>query len=120
MCVFFLHRAQPFSLYYVVSNILMTVQSLLMKKICDLKMKAEVAMRCYHQEEQARDIKYHHQGADEKDQAGVVKRVSTNQRGMNKRAAWVYATWLDEERYKDERTVPLGGLEREQRRIDGC
>ncbi len=54
----------PSALYYVVSNILMTVQSLLMKKIYDPeKMKAEVAAEmATRKKEQKRCKEHHHQG----------------------------------------------------------
>ena len=100
-----------FSLYYVVSNILMTVQSLLMKKIYDPeKMKAEVqAEMAARKKEQKRGVKSTTiKVRDEKTGEMVEKNISASE--MNKRRL-EYARKLDEERYKDERTVPLSELE---------
>ena len=100
-----------FSLYYVVSNILMTVQSLLMKKIYDPeKMKAEVASEmAARKKEQKRGVKSTTiKVTDEKTGEVVEKNISASE--MNKRRL-EYARKLDEERYKDERTVPLSELE---------
>ena len=86
-----------FSLYYVVSNILMTVQSIFMKKIYDPeKMKEEVLAEM---------------AARKKEQKRGVKNISASE--MNKRRL-EYARKLDEERYKDERTVPLSELNKKE------
>ena len=112
MYVFFCFTVpSAFSLYYVVSNILMTVQSLLMKKIYDPeKMKAEVAAEmAARKKEQKRGVKSTTiKVTDEKTGEVVEKNISASE--MNKRRR-EYARKLDEERYKDERTVPLSELE---------
>ena len=112
MYVFFCFTVpSAFSLYYVVSNILMTVQSLLMKKIYDPeKMKAEVAAEmATRKKEQKRGVKSTTiKVTDEKTGEVVEKNISASE--MNKRRL-EYARKLDEERYKDERTVPLSELE---------
>ena len=100
-----------FSLYYVVSNILMTVQSIFMKKIYDPeKMKEEVlAEMAARKKEQKRGVKNTTiKVIDEKTGQTVEKNISASE--MNKRRL-EYARKLDEERYKDERTVPLSELE---------
>ena len=100
-----------FSLYYVVSNILMTVQSIFMKKIYDPeKMKEEVlAEMAARKKEQKRGVKnITIKVIDEKTGQTVEKNISASE--MNKRRL-EYARKLDEERYKDERTVPLSELE---------
>ena len=100
-----------FSLYYVVSNILMTVQSIVMKKIYDPeKMKAEVAAEmAARKKEQKRGVKNTTiKVTDEKTGQTVEKNISASE--MNKRRL-EYARQLDAERYKDERTVPLSELE---------
>ena len=99
-----------FSLYYVVSNILMTVQSIFMKKIYDPeKMKEEVlAEMAARKKEQKRGVKSTTiKVIDEKTGQTVEKNISASE--MNKRRL-EYARKLDEERYKDERTVPLSEL----------
>ena len=112
MYVFFCFTVpSAFSLYYVVSNILMAVQSLLMKKIYDPeKMKAEVAAEmAARKKEQKRGVKSTTiKVTDEKTGEVVEKNISASE--MNKRRL-EYARKLDEERYKDERTVPLSELE---------
>ena len=112
MYVFFCFTVpSAFSLYYVVSNILMTVQSLLMKKIYDPeKMKAEVAAEmAARKKEQKRGVKSTTiKVTDEKTGEVVEKNISASE--MNKRRL-EYARKLDEERYKDERTVPLSEME---------
>lgn len=100
-----------FSLYYVVSNILMTVQSIIMKKIYDPeKMKQEVlAEMAARKKEEKRGVKNTTiKVTDEKTGKTVEKNISASE--MNKRRL-EYARQLDAERYKDERTVPLSELE---------
>ena len=100
-----------FSLYYVVSNILMTVQSIVMKKIYDPeKMKQEVMEQmAARKKEEKRGVKNTTiKVTDEKTGKTVEKNISASE--MNKRRL-EYARQLDEERYKDERTVPLSELE---------
>ena len=103
-----------FSLYYVVSNILMTVQSIVMKKIYDPeKMKAEVlAEMAARKKEQKRGVKSTTiKVTDEKTGKTVEKNISASE--MNKRRL-EYARQLDAERYKDERTVPLSELNKKE------
>ena len=103
-----------FSLYYVVSNILMTVQSIIMKKIYDPeKMKAEVmAEMAARKKEQKRGVKSTTiKVTDEKTGKTIEKNISASE--MNKRRL-EYARKLDEERYKDERTVPLSELNKKE------
>ncbi len=100
-----------FSLYYVVSNILMTVQSIFMKKIYDPeKMKQEVLEQmAARKKEEKRGVKSTTiKVTDEKTGQTVEKNVSASE--MNKRRL-EYARQVDAERYKDERTVPLSELE---------
>ena len=103
-----------FSLYYVVSNILMTVQSIIMKKIYDPeKVKAEVlAEMAARKKEQKRGVKSTTiKVTDEKTGTTVEKNISASE--MNKRRL-EYARQLDAERYKDERTVPLRELNKKE------
>jgi len=103
-----------FSLYYVISNIIMTVQSLVMRKIYDPeKMKAEVAAEiAARRKEERRGVKSTAiQVKDEKTGKVVEKQISASE--MNKRRL-EYARQLDAERYKDERTVPLSQLEQKK------
>ena len=100
-----------FSLYYVISNIVMTVQTQVMRKIYDPeKVKEEVmAEIAAHRKEQKRGVKSTTlKVKDEKTGEVVEKNVSASE--MNKRRL-EYARQLDEEKYKDERTVPLSELE---------
>ena len=100
-----------FSLYYVISNIVMTVQTQVMRKIYDPEkmkeqVKAEIASR---RKEEKRGVKSTTiKVTDEKTGEVVEKNISASE--MNKRRL-EYARKLDEERYKDERTVPLSELE---------
>lgn len=103
-----------FSLYYVISNIIMTVQSLVMRKIYDPeKMKAQVAAEiAARRKEERRGVKSTTiQVKDEKTGKVVEKQISASE--MNKRRL-EYARQLDAERYKDERTVPLSELEQKK------
>ena len=103
-----------FSLYYVVSNILMTVQSIIMKKIYDPeKVKAEVlAEMAARKKEQKRGVKSTTiKVTDEKTGETIEKNISASE--MNKRRL-EYARQLDAERYKDERTVPLSELNKKE------
>ena len=96
-----------FSLYYVVSNILMTVQSIIMKKIYDPeKVKAEVlAEMAARKKEQKRGVKSTTiKVTDEKTGKTVEKNISASE--MNKRRL-EYARQLDAEKYAGERTEPL-------------
>ena len=100
-----------FSLYYVISNVIMTVQTQVMRKIYDPeKVKEEVmAEIAAHRKEQKRGVKSTTlKVKDEKTGEIVEKNVSASE--MNKRRL-EYARQQDEEKYKDERTVPLSELE---------
>ena len=100
-----------FSLYYVISNVVMMVQSAVMKKIYDPeKVKAEVAAEIEaKRKEQRRGVKSTTvKVVDEKTGKTVEKNLSASE--MNKRRL-EYARMLDAEKYKDERTVPLSELE---------
>ena len=99
-----------FSLYYVISNVVMMIQSAVMKKIYDPdKVKAEVAAEIEQKrKEQRRGVKSTTvKVVDEKTGQTVEKNVSASE--MNK-LRLEYARKLDEEKYKDERTVPLAEL----------
>ena len=96
-----------FSLYYVISNVVMMIQSAVTKKIYDPdKVKAEVAAEIEQKrKEQRRGVKSTTlKVMDEKTGQTVEKNVSASE--MNK-LRLEYARKLDEEKYKDERTVPL-------------
>lgn len=115
MYVFFCFTVPTaFSLYYVVSNVLMTVQSIVMRKLYDPeKVKAEVeAEIAAKRKEQKRGVKSTTiQVMDEKTGKVVEKNLSASE--MNKRRL-EYARKLDEERYRDERTVPLSELNKQK------
>ena len=99
-----------FSLYYVISNVVMVIQSAVMKKIYDPeKVKAEVAAEIEQKrKEQRRGVKSTTvKVVDEKTGQTMEKNVSASE--MNK-LRLEYARKLDEEKYKDERTVPLAEL----------
>ena len=112
MYVFFCFTVPcAFSLYYVISNIVMTVQTQIMRKIYDPEkmkeqVKAEIASR---RKEEKRGVKSTTiKVKDEKTGEVVEKNISASE--MNKRRL-EYARQQDAERYKDERTVPLSELE---------
>ena len=112
MYVFFCFTVPcAFSLYYVISNIVMTAQTQVMRKIYDPEkmkeqVKAEIASR---RKEEKRSVKSTTiKVKDEKTGEVVEKNISASE--MNKRRL-EYARQLDAERYKDERTVPLSELE---------
>lgn len=111
MYVFFCFTVPTaFSLYYVVSNVLMTVQSEVMRRIYDPeKIKKEVeAEIAAVRKEQRRGVKNTTITVkDEKTGETMEKAISASE--MNKRRL-EYARQLDAERYKDERTVPLSEL----------
>ena len=111
MYVFFCFTVPTaFSLYYVVGNVLMTFQSIFMKKLYDPeKIKAEVAAEIeVKRKEQRRGVKNTTiRVVDEKTGQTVEKNLSASE--MNKRRL-EYARQLDAEKYKDERTVPLSEL----------
>ena len=112
MYVFFCFTVPcAFSLYYVISNIVMTVQTQVMRKIYDPEkmkeqVKAEITSR---KKEEKRGVKSTTiKVQDEKTGEVVEKNISASE--MNKRRL-EYARQQDAERYKDERTVPLSELE---------
>ena len=112
MYVFFCFTVPcAFSLYYVISNIVMTVQTQIMRKIYDPEkmkeqVKAEIASR---RKEEKRGVKSTTiKVQDEKTGEVVEKNISASE--MNKRRL-EYARQQDAERYKDERTVPLSELQ---------
>ena len=100
-----------FSLYYVISNIVMTVQTQVMRKIYDPEkmkeqVKAEIASR---RKEEKRGVKSTTiKVKDEKTGEVADKNISASE--MNKRRL-EYARQQDAERYKDGRTVPLSELQ---------
>lgn len=108
MMVFFSFSVPvAFSLYYTVSNVLMTVQSMILKKIIDPeKIKAQMIAEIEaKRKEQRRGVKNTTvKIRDEK--TGQVNEISVSASEMNRRRL-EYARKLDEERYKDERTTPL-------------
>ena len=103
-----------FSLYYVISNIVMTVQTQVMRKIYDPeKMRKEVEAQIEEKKkQQKRGVKSTTvQVTDPKTGKVTEKNLSASE--MNKRRL-EYARKLDEERYKDERTVPLSELNQQE------
>lgn len=115
MYVFFCFQVPTaFSLYYVVSNVIMVVQSMVMRKIYDPeKIKAEVeAEIAARRKEERRGVKSTTiKVKDEKTGETIEKNISASE--MNRRRL-EYARMIDEERYKDERTVPLSELEKKK------
>ena len=98
-----------FSLYYTITNILMTVQSAVMRKIYDPKKMAEEIRKQIEakKKEQKRGVKSTQVTVvDEKTGKEVTKTISPAE--MNKMRLEL-ARKLDAELYKDERTVPLNG-----------
>lgn len=115
MYVFFCFTVPTaFSLYYVISNVLMTVQSMVMRKIYNPeKYKAQVlAEIAEKRKEEKRGVKSTTiKVTDEKTGKTVEKNISASE--MN-RLRLEYARKLDEERYKDERTKPLSELDQKE------
>ncbi len=115
MYVFFCFTVPTaFSLYYVVSNIIMTAQSAILRKVYDPeKMKAQVAAEIEARRKEERrgvkNTKVHVK--DNKTGKIVEKNLSATE--MNK-LRLEYARRLDEEKYKDERTVPLAEYKAQQ------
>ena len=104
-----------FSLYYVISNIVMTVQTQVMRKIYDPeKMRKEVEAQIEEKKkQQKRGVKSTTvKVTDPKTGKVTEKNLSASE--MNKRRL-EYARQLDEERYKDERTVPLSELNKQDK-----
>ena len=100
-----------FSLYYVISNIVMTVQTQVMRKVYDPdKMRKEIEAQIAEKKKQEkRGVKNTTvKVTDPKTGKTVEKNLSASE--MNKRRL-EYARQQDAERYKDERTVPLSELQ---------
>ncbi len=106
---------QAFSLYYVISNIVMTVQTQVMRKVYDPeKMRKEVEAEIVAKKKQEkRGVKNTTvKVTDPKTGKVTDKNLSASE--MNKRRL-EYARQLDAERYKDERTVPLSELNKQDK-----
>ena len=104
-----------FSLYYVISNIVMTAQTQVMRKVYDPdKMRKEIEAQIAEKKKQEkRGVKNTTvKVTDPKTGKTTEKNLSASE--MNKRRL-EYARKLDEERYKDERTVPLSELNKQDK-----
>ena len=104
-----------FSLYYVISNIVMTVQTQVMRKVYDPdKMRKEIEAQIAEKKKQEkRGVKNTTvKVTDPKTGETTEKNLSASE--MNKRRL-EYARKLDEERYKGERTVPLSELNKQDK-----
>ena len=104
-----------FSLYYVISNIVMTAQTQAMRKVYDPeKMRKEVEAQIEEKrKQQKRGVKSTTvKVTDPKTGKVTEKNLSASE--MNKRRL-EYARQLDAERYKDERTVPLSELNKQDK-----
>ena len=116
MYVFFCFTVPcAFSLYYVISNIVMTAQTQVMRKFYDPeKMRKEVeAEIAAKRKQEKRGVKNTTiTVTDPKTGMTVEKNLSASE--MNKRRL-EYARQLDAERYKDERTVPLSELDKQDK-----
>jgi len=104
-----------FSLYYVISNIVMTVQTQAMRKIYDpekmrKEIEAEIAAKKKQEKRGVKNTTV--KVVDQKTGKVTEKNLSASE--MNKRRL-EYARKLDEERYKDERTVPLSELNKQDK-----
>ena len=116
MYVFFCFTVPcAFSLYYVISNIVMTAQTQVMRKFYDPeKMRKEVeAEIAAKRKQEKRGVKNTTiTVTDPKTGKTMEKNLSASE--MNKRRL-EYARQLDAERYKDERTVPLSELDKQDK-----
>ena len=106
---------QAFSLYYVISNIVMTVQTQVMRKVYDpetmrKEVEAEIAAKKKQEKRGVKNTTV--KVTDPKTGKSVEKNLSASE--MNKRRL-EYARQLDAERYKDERTVPLSELNKQDK-----
>ena len=104
-----------FSLYYVISNIVMTVQTQAMRKVYDPeKMRKEIEEQIAEKKKQEkRGVKNTTvKVTDPKTGKTTEKNLSASE--MNKRRL-EYARQQDAERYKDERTVPLSELNKQDK-----
>lgn len=98
-----------FSLYYTISNLFMFVQSIILRKMYDPeKLKAQIQAEI---EEKKRQKKAKKQVTIVQNGKEVTKEVSESE--MN-RLRLEMARKQDEEKYKDERTVPLNQLNKEE------
>ena len=104
-----------FSLYYVISNIVMTVQTQVMRKIYDPeKMRKEVEAQIEEKKkQQKRGVKSTTVKVTDP-KPGKVTENNLSASEMNK-CRLEYARKLDAERYKDERTVPLSELNKQDK-----
>jgi len=98
-----------FSLYYTVSNLFMFIQSVILRKMYDPeKLKVEIAA-----EIEAKKLE-----RKAKKQVTIVENGKETTRSVNEaelsRLRLEMARKLDEEKYKDERTVPLSQLNKEE------
>ena len=101
--------------FYVISNIVMTVQTQVMRKVYDPeKMRKEVEAQIEEKrKQQKRGVKSTTvKVTDPKTGKVTEKNLSASE--MNKRRL-EYARQLDAERYKDERTVPLSELNKQDK-----
>ena len=104
-----------FSLYYVISNIVMTAQTQIMRKFYDPEkmrkdVEAEIAAKRKQEKRGVKNTTI--TVTDPKTGMTVEKNLSASE--MNKRRL-EYARQLDAERYKDERTVPLSELDKQDK-----
>ena len=104
-----------FSLYYVISNIVMTLQTQVMRKFYDpekmrQEIEAQIAEKRKQEKRGVKDTTV--KVVDKKTGEVVEKNLSASE--MNKRRL-EYARQLDAERYKDERTVPLCELNKQDK-----
>ena len=104
-----------FSLYYVISNIVMTAQTQVMRKFYDPEkmrkdVEAEIAAKRKQEKRGVKNTTI--TVTDPKTGKSVEKNLSASE--MNKRRL-EYARQLDAERYKDERTVPLSELDKQDK-----
>ena len=104
-----------FSLYYVISNIVMTAQTQVMRKVYDpdkmrKEIEAEIAAKKKQEKRGVKNTTV--KVTDPKTGKTTEKNLSASE--MNKRRL-EYARKLDEERYKDERTVPLSELNKQDK-----
>ena len=104
-----------FSLYYVISNIVMTAQTQVMRKFYDPEkmrkdVEAEIAAKRKQEKRGVKNTTI--TVTDPKTGKSMEKNLSASE--MNKRRL-EYARQLDAERYKDERTVPLSELNKQDK-----
>ena len=104
-----------FSLYYVISNIVMTAQTQIMRKFYDPeKMRKEVEEQIAAKKKQEKRGVKNTTVKVTDPKTGKVTEKNLSASEMNKRRL-EYARQLDAERYKDERTVPLSELNKQDK-----